>query len=227
MSNNLDVAELAKAEVSDAALANTYKEPIAGEGKMGTYTQSESSHEDQYHISETDLKTLRRVSGKIVWLAFTITFVELCERFSYYGTTIVFVNFIQQPLPAGSTTGAGFDNQSGALDMGQRASTGLTTFNQFWAYITPLFGAWIADGYLGRFNTILCAVSTRSFCTNMTFANLSPGCGRYYWAHCPHRICCPQRDSDSNHFNWRLLPWSNHLWSRNRHVQVQHFAIAR
>lgn len=37
------------------------------------------------------------------------------------------MNFIQQPLPRGSTTGAGFEGQSGALDMGQRASTGLTT----------------------------------------------------------------------------------------------------
>ena len=38
--------------------------------------------------------------------------------------------------------------------MGQRASTGLTTFNNFWAYVTPLFGAYIADTYLGRFKTI-------------------------------------------------------------------------
>jgi len=38
--------------------------------------------------------------------------------------------------------------------MDQRAATGLTTFNQFWAYIMPLVGGWIADGYLGRFATI-------------------------------------------------------------------------
>jgi hypothetical protein len=45
-----------------------------------------------------------------------------------YGlTSIQVVNFIQQPLPEGSTTGAGFSGQSGALNMGQRASTGLTT----------------------------------------------------------------------------------------------------
>lgn len=42
--------------------------------------------------------------------------------------------------------------------MGQRASTGLTTFNSFWAYVTPLFGAYIADTYLGRFNTICWAI---------------------------------------------------------------------
>lgn len=38
--------------------------------------------------------------------------------------------------------------------MGQRASTGLTTFNAFWSYIMPLFGAYVADQYLGRYMTI-------------------------------------------------------------------------
>lgn len=37
------------------------------------------------------------------------------------------VNFIQRPLPEGSTTGAGYDHSNpGALGMGQQASTGLT-----------------------------------------------------------------------------------------------------
>lgn len=38
--------------------------------------------------------------------------------------------------------------------MGQRASTGLTTFNNFWSYLTPLAGAWLADEYWGRYKTI-------------------------------------------------------------------------
>jgi POT family proton-dependent oligopeptide transporter len=38
--------------------------------------------------------------------------------------------------------------------MGQRASTGLTTFNQFWSYFTPLFGAYLADQYWGRYLTV-------------------------------------------------------------------------
>jgi POT family proton-dependent oligopeptide transporter len=42
--------------------------------------------------------------------------------------------------------------------MGQRASTGLTTFNQFWIYLVPLFGAYIADTYLGRFRTVWLSV---------------------------------------------------------------------
>jgi POT family proton-dependent oligopeptide transporter len=36
-----------------------------------------------------ELLTLRRVSGKIPWTAFTIAFVELCERFGYYGCQVL------------------------------------------------------------------------------------------------------------------------------------------
>ncbi|KAJ5114281.1 oligopeptide transporter [Penicillium alfredii] len=110
-----------------------------------------------------EFETLRRVSGPIPWTAYTVAFVELCERFSYYGTTAVFVNYIQRPLPPGSTTGAGGDvNVPGALSMGQQASTGLTLsirpVNSFWSYIMPLFGAFLADQYLGRFRTIMWAI---------------------------------------------------------------------
>lgn len=42
--------------------------------------------------------------------------------------------------------------------MGQRASTGLSLFNQFWSYCMPLLGAYIADQYLGRYKTIFMAI---------------------------------------------------------------------
>ena len=32
---------------------------------------------------------LRRVSAPIPWAVYTVAFVELCERFSYYGTQVV------------------------------------------------------------------------------------------------------------------------------------------
>jgi len=44
---------------------------------------------DYIEPTEYELKTLRRVSGKIPWAAYTIAFVEFGERFSYYGTTAV------------------------------------------------------------------------------------------------------------------------------------------
>jgi len=65
-------------------------------------------------------------------------------------------NFIQKPLPVGSLTGADprDDGRPGALGQGQRASTGLITFNRFWAYFLPLFGGYLADTCLGRLKTI-------------------------------------------------------------------------
>ncbi|KAF8155410.1 peptide transporter PTR2A [Crassisporium funariophilum] len=87
----------------------------------------------------------------IPWGAYLIAIIELAERFS--------TNFIQRDLPPGSRTGAGgLDGQSGALGMGQRASTGLGTFFQFWAYVTPLIGAYIADAHWGCFKTISWAI---------------------------------------------------------------------
>jgi hypothetical protein len=46
---------------------------------------------DLYEGEPTDeeLATLRRIPGRIPWICFTVAFVELCERFAYYGTTAV------------------------------------------------------------------------------------------------------------------------------------------
>lgn len=47
--------------------------------------------------TEEEWQTLRRVAGKIPWTAYTVAFVELCERFSYYGTTAACTRPICQP----------------------------------------------------------------------------------------------------------------------------------
>ena len=103
----------------------------------------------------------------------------MCERFAYYGTTAVFVNFIQRDLPTSGPfpeAGAAGDGQPGALGMGQRASTGLVQFNSFFSYIMPLvgkcnlcsrarlvlifsLGGWVADEYWGKFKTIYFAIA--------------------------------------------------------------------
>lgn len=129
--------------------------------------EEEDDGVDGVEPTQEELQTLRRISGPISWQAMTVTLVEFCERFSYYGTTAIFVNFIQQPRPYGSRTGAQnmtqacFDAtseaacaQAGGLGQGQQASTGLVRFNQFWAYLMPLLGGYIADTYLGRYTTI-------------------------------------------------------------------------
>lgn len=77
-------------------------------------------------------------------------FVSNFDLVVYFLANFSVTNFIQQPLPKGSTTGAGFSGQSGALNMGQQASTGIGTFNQFWVYLIPLFGAYVADAHVSK-----------------------------------------------------------------------------
>lgn len=45
--------------------------------------------------------------------------------------------------------------QPGAMGRGQQTATSLTTFFQFWCYITPILGAVIADQFWGKYRTIL------------------------------------------------------------------------
>ncbi|KAG6865299.1 hypothetical protein C0991_003684 [Blastosporella zonata] len=129
---------------------------------QGSLVYSDGIHDGLVCPTEEEKATLRRVSDTIPWNAYLIAFVELAERFSFYGSSVVFTNFIQRKLPPGSTTGAvrhgDLINQAGALNQGQRASTGIGTFYQFWCYVTPLLGAYIADAHWGRFNTICVAV---------------------------------------------------------------------
>ncbi|EJD43873.1 proton-dependent oligopeptide transport family protein [Auricularia subglabra TFB-10046 SS5] len=153
-----------------AAAAEAKIDPVdehALKEKHGHLTETSDYHEsihDGIHdglvlATEEDIATLRRTPDRIPWNSYLIALVELAERFSYYGSAVVFQNFIQQPLPKNKTGAGGLDGQSGALGMGQRAGTGLTTFNSFWVYVIPLFGAYVADAKLGRFKTVCWSVA--------------------------------------------------------------------
>ncbi|KAJ1923499.1 peptide transporter ptr2 [Tieghemiomyces parasiticus] len=98
-------------------------------------------------------KTLQIITDKIPAAALFIVLTELCERFTYYGLSGPFQNYIQYPYnPDG--------DQPGAIDGGQQMATGLTTFFQFWCYVTPIMGAIIADQYIGKVRAIiLCSVT--------------------------------------------------------------------
>ncbi|KAJ5159271.1 Major facilitator superfamily domain general substrate transporter [Penicillium coprophilum] len=170
-SDPVDVAEIAKSRAAAHDVGVDEKAIVVDEMTIDTApplreVSIQGDSMDKTTPTTEELATLRRVAGKLPVAAYSVAFVELCERFSYYGTTAVFVNFIQRPLPDGSSTGAlvpgvsDWSNESpGALGMGQQASTGLTLFNSFWSYIMPLFGAMIADQYWGRYRTIMSAIA--------------------------------------------------------------------
>ncbi|KOS23175.1 putative peptide transporter ptr2 [Escovopsis weberi] len=126
--------------------------------------------------TEEELQTLRRVSGKIKWSMWTIAFVELCERFSYYGSSVLYTNFVNRPLPPGSTTGSApsSDGLPGALGMGPKAAQGISLFNQFFAYLMPLLGAWVADARMGRFWTLHLAIGVSTIAHVVLVAASAP-----------------------------------------------------
>ena len=90
-SDPIDVAEEAKSRAISHDVAISEKHP---EIEPAPVQSVSSAHDDddalhKIYPNEEDLRTLRRVAGKIPWTTFTVAFVELCERFSYYGTTAV------------------------------------------------------------------------------------------------------------------------------------------
>ncbi|KAI5841498.1 MFS peptide transporter, partial [Morchella snyderi] len=103
--------------------------------------------EDDEEPTEYEKATLRHVADKLPISAWFVTVVELAERFSYYGISGPFQNYMQNarddPL------------KRGAIGLGQKGATGLSYFFQFWCYVNPILGAIIADQYMGKYNTIL------------------------------------------------------------------------
>lgn len=143
---NLDRDAIAQAGLADPEHHGINPNPARGsmDVRKASIAQENIARQQTRENFPTDLelKTLRRVSGKIKWSMYTIAFIELCERFSYYGSSVLYTNFVGQDLPAGSTTGAPLDpdGQAGALGMGPQAAQGISLFNQFFAYLMPLVG---------------------------------------------------------------------------------------
>jgi POT family proton-dependent oligopeptide transporter len=83
-----------------------------------------------------ELRTLRKVGEPLPKAAFLVAIVELCERFTYYGASGLFQNYLARPRSG--------ELGRGALGMGHNGATGLSTFFQFWCYVTPILGKYSA-----------------------------------------------------------------------------------
>ncbi|EFW20277.1 hypothetical protein D8B26_003310 [Coccidioides posadasii str. Silveira] len=116
--------------------------------EAGYVTKEGQLHEtpDGEEPTEEEKRTLKHVPESLPISAWLVAIVELCERFTFYGMQGLFQNYIQRPLDGSLGRGA--------LGLGHRAATGLNTFFQFWAYLTPIIGAIIADQYIGKYMAI-------------------------------------------------------------------------
>jgi len=113
---------------------------------MSDTAPSSDGHRD-VSPTEEELRTLRRVPDNIPRATFLVAAIELCERFTFYGLSGPFQNYI----------GNSYHNANGlpgAIGLDQSGATGLNNFFQFWCYVTPILGAIIADQYLGKYRTI-------------------------------------------------------------------------
>ncbi|RPA72044.1 PTR2-domain-containing protein [Ascobolus immersus RN42] len=95
--------------------------------------------------TQSEIDTLRHIGDKIPYAAWLVAIVELAERFTYYGLTGPFQNYMQNERHG---------KNPGALGLGQSTATALQYFFQFWCYVTPIFGAIVADTWLGRYKAI-------------------------------------------------------------------------
>lgn len=101
-------------------------------------------------VTEHELATLRHVSDKIPYTSFLVAVAEFSERsviyhlsslwsilildfrWTYYGTTNIYNNYIRFPMPPGSTTGAVLSQNraegvAGALGLGVQKSFAIRT----------------------------------------------------------------------------------------------------
>ncbi|KAI5860027.1 MFS general substrate transporter [Durotheca rogersii] len=108
--------------------------------------------------TEEELKTLRRIPGKLPVVAYFVCVVEFCERASYYGVQPLISNYVNRPLPPGGDGwGApprGTQLTGGALGMGTVTANAVTQSFSMLAYALPLLFGWLSDAKTGRFSLI-------------------------------------------------------------------------
>ncbi|KAJ2529820.1 hypothetical protein IWW43_004686 [Coemansia sp. RSA 1935] len=80
----------------------------------------------------------RGVAGKLSTWTLLVVIMELCERFAYYGASLMFNIYLQTML--------GRSKSSAVV---------LIRVNQFMSYATTILGAIIADQFLGKYKTIV------------------------------------------------------------------------
>ncbi|KAJ7592905.1 peptide/h+ symporter protein [Mycena floridula] len=111
-------------------------------------------------ITRHELATLRHVADRLPYTAWLVVTVEFAERWTYYGTTNVYNNYIRFPMPPGSKDGSVLpqnraEGVAGALGKGVQKSFAIRTFNTFLVFVMPILGGIIADTAWGRYKTIL------------------------------------------------------------------------
>ncbi|KAF9096141.1 peptide transporter ptr2 [Mortierella sp. GBA35] len=89
-------------------------------------------------IEDSVVDNNEQVPGPIPFAAWLIIVTELCERFSFYGASMLFQRYMLTHL-----------------DLTKGSATAISRGFSFFSYATTIFGAIVADKWLGKFKTIL------------------------------------------------------------------------
>ncbi|KAF9391267.1 peptide transporter ptr2 [Podila verticillata] len=103
-----------------------------GQGDIAPHPMKETD------FSEDELAANIQVAGPIPLASWLIIVTELCERFAYYGASLLFQRYMIDRL---------------GLQKG--SATAINRGFQFFSYATTIFGAIVADKWLGKFKTVL------------------------------------------------------------------------
>ncbi|KAJ2720645.1 hypothetical protein GGI07_004490 [Coemansia sp. Benny D115] len=98
--------------------------------------QDDFGTQDMQQEPPSDME--RAVAGKLRMWTLLVVIMELCERFAYYGASLMFSIYLQK-----------------VLGRSKPQAVALNRINQFMSYATTILGAIIADQFLGKFKTIL------------------------------------------------------------------------
>ncbi|KAJ1837606.1 hypothetical protein LPJ70_005760, partial [Coemansia sp. RSA 2708] len=110
--------------INDATDGSNNYDEFASQGKSG-------------EVIEPPADMVRGVAGKLSPWTMLVVIMELCERFAYYGASLMFNIYLQK-----------------VLGRSKSEAVALNRVNQFMSYATTVLGAIIADQFLGKFKTI-------------------------------------------------------------------------
>jgi proton-dependent oligopeptide transporter, POT family len=107
------------------------------------YTESEPT--------EDELNKLEHISDRFPFTAWLLILGQLCEQFAYFGTYVIFQNYIQFPRPNHDRT------QPGALGYGRKMATATMMSYSCLCNLSPIGAAIVADQVWGKHKTLTVA----------------------------------------------------------------------
>ncbi|KAJ1324689.1 putative peptide transporter [Microdochium nivale] len=147
--------------ISDAGAEEKMPRTPPGDAHAPLHNTNAISADYEGKPTAEELRTLRRVPGKLPTIAYLICFVEFCERASYYGVQPLINNYVNRKMPEG---GNGYgappidpndQKTAGALGMGTSVANAVSQSFSMLAYALPLLFGYLSDTRTGRFNMIV------------------------------------------------------------------------